>query len=226
MRTKHLLPILLLSLMCLAPAAFAQAPKRTLNEFTPTNKPRRADTTEDKRRLAHGAGANLRSYGQSELDEIANKRPKDPLIPLYAIGLGAFLFVFCAPFAIKLYRDNQKRLEAEATFGRNTESGEAPAAGRGRYAADEGASSNKLATLDANDESKPSVPLVSSDELRERVWNTLLDAQKWLSAEGVARLAKLDPEQTRGELQELAQEGHIELSKDRTGRPIYKMPAA
>lgn len=224
MRTQHILLALLLSLTCLLPAAFAQAPKRALSEYSPTHTSRRADTAEEKRSLARGPGGDLRNYGQSELDQIKQQRPKDPYRVLYAAALCLFLFVCCAPVAMKLYRDNQKRLAAEATFGRNAAGGEGAAA-QSRYTVEAGGASNKLATLESGADNMPSVPLVSPEELRERVWNTLLDAQKWLSAEGVARLAKLDPEQTRGELQELVREGHIELSKDRTGRPIYKMPA-
>ena len=225
MRTQHTLLALLLSLTCLLPSALAQAPKRALSDYSSAHTTRRADTAEEKRSLARGPGGNLRNYGQSDLEQIERQRPRDPYTVLYALALCLFLFVVCAPFAIKLYRDNQRRLAAEATFGRNPAGGEASAV-QSRYARDDGNSYNKLATLESSAENRPSVPLVSPDELRDRVWNTLIDAQKWLSAEGVARLAKLDPEQARGELQELVREGHIELSKDRTGRPIYKMPAA
>ncbi len=225
MRTQHIVLALALSSTCLLPTALAQAPNRaSLSDYTPAHTDRRADTAEERRRLARGGGGNLRSYGQSELDQIARQQPKNPLRFMYGLALVLFIFLFCAPFALKLYRDNQKRLAAEASFGRNSEGG-AAAAAQSRYSADLGSTSNKLATLEESAENRPSVPLVSPEELRERVWNTLLDAQKWLSAEGVARLARLDPEQARGELQELVREGHIELSKDRTGRPIYKMTA-
>jgi hypothetical protein len=223
MRTPNiLLALLIVSFVCLAPSAALSQPKRAsnLSEFTPRQTSRQ-DASQDKRSLARGPSGELRNFDQSE-DMKAMQRPKDPYTPLYALLLVLFLALCCAPVAIKLHGDHKKRLAAESSFGRN--SGGSPA--KDRFDTSNDGPSDKLATLDTlhGEENKPSVPLVSPDELRDRVWNTLLDAQKWLSVEGVARLAKLDPEQTRGELQELAQEGHIEKSKDRTGRPIYKMP--
>lgn len=222
MRTSNFIFVLLLSFAFTAPSAFAQAPKRPISEYSPKQTNRRADTSEEKKSLARGSAGQLRSYDQSDAEHI-HQRPRDPYTPLYAIGLILFLSLCCLPVGMKLHRDNQKRLAAEASFGRNQE-GSGMSENKSRYDATLDGSSDKLATLGDNANNKPSVPLVSPDELRERVWNILIDAQKWLSAEGVARLAQLDPEQAREELQTLVQEGHIEHSKDRTGRPIYKMP--
>ena len=221
MRTPHFLPVLLLAVFCFLPSSsFAQAPKRSgIKEYSPAQASRKADSAEDKRSLAKGNAGKLRSYDHA--DEIAaQKPPSDPYTILYGVLLALFIGMCCAPVMFKLQRDNKKRLADEASFGRNGEGSGDAAAASGRDGPSDG-----LAVLDDAGERHPSVPRVSADELRERVWNTLIDAQKWLSAEGVARLAKLDPDQARGELQDLARDGHIEQSKDRTGRPIYKMPA-
>ena len=225
MRIVQMFAALVLACLLLAPAAFAQGKRGNMGmkdfEYTPSS----GDSGAVDKRAAVSGGKNLRSFDGS--DELEKKKKGDPLTPVYALGLIFAICLCCAPVAIKLYSDNKKRLENEAAFGRNPEGVGEPVS---RKAADQSrrgrnaSNSSALARTDeaGDEEEMPSIPLASPEEVHNKVWYTLADANKWLSAEGVARLAKLDLEQVRAELANLAQDGHIESSKDRTGRPIYK----
>lgn len=216
-----LLAFILVAMLC-APVALAQNSKRAnMRDYTPSNQSQ-GSAPVDKRAMARG-GSQLKDFGSS------GKRVEkkgDPMVPIYALGLVLFLVGGCTPFAMKLIKENNKRLADEASFGRNPEGvGEPVSRGASPRRKDAGGNPGSgLAKLDdaVGEEDKPSVPLASPEEVHEKVWYTLGDAGKWLSAEGVARLAKLDVEQCREELKMLAEDGHIDESKDRTGRPIYK----
>ena len=175
----------------------------------------------DKRALASGSN-KLRSYGSTGAQEMQEK-PSDPLVPVYAIVLCLLIGGGCLPVAMKLMKENNQRLADEATFGRNPDGVGEPVSRRAGPRNAGG--SDELARLgdDGDGAESPGMPRLSPEEVHERVWYKLQDSQKWLSAEGVARLAKLDVEQVREELKLLAQDDYIEESRDKTGRPIYKM---
>ena len=147
--------------------------------------------------------------------------PKDPMTPFYAVILCLLIGAGCLPVAMKLMKENNKRLADEATFGRNPEGVGEPVSKRAGPRG--GGTSDKLARVGDAGEESPSMPRLSPEEVHERVWYKLQEVQKFLSAEGVAKLAKLDLEQTREELQMLAKDGYLEVGRDKSGRPIYRI---
>ena len=234
----YALAVLLFASLLLMPAAFAQPKKANLQNFEYTPSSQGSSGPVDKRAAVNG---NKQLRVDPTSDEAKEKKTGNPNKPFYVIGLILFILAGCSPFAVRLFRENNERLAAQNAFGRNPDGvGEPvhapkkkPSAGEGRIGSDprkrraSSADSSALARTDENygAEEKPSVPLVSPEELHEKVWYTLADSGKWMTAESVARVAKLDLEQVREELTALAEEQHIESTKDRVGRPMYKFIA-
>lgn len=231
----YALAVLLFATLLLMPTAFAQPKKSNLQDFKYDPDANRSGPV-DKRAAVNG-NRKLRAVSEPG-DELAKKK-SNPKKPLYALGLAMFLILGCSPLALKLFRENKERLNNQNAFGRNPEgvgepvyapkkrtdaggvrAGSDPRRGRRNASSD----SNALARTDEDygASEKPAMPLVSPEELHEKVWYTLADSGKWLTAESVARMAKLDLEQVREELAALAEEQHIDSTKDRVGRPMYK----
>lgn len=205
MRTRKLLFVAVLASLLAMPAVTALAQP--------------SGNAPDKRALASGSN-KLRSFGSTGSQEI-KETPKDPMVPLYALVLCLLIGGGCLPVAMKLMKENNKRLADEATFGRNPDGVGEPVSKRAGPRG--GGTSDKLARVGDAGEESPSMPRLSPEEVHERVWYKLQEVQKFLSAEGVAKLAKLDLEQTREELQMLAKDGYLEVGRDKSGRPIYRI---
>ncbi len=222
MRTRKLAILFLLML----PLSAGAQKRPEVREYSgPTEGPSEAEIAAAKRRAT--GNIDVKEYGKSAL-------PKEKPIPWMAIGLGFLVLLALSPLAYKTFLSTRKDLEDQATFGRK---GTTPPDEKGASSEDKPRPAVRRAQQQAaapNGEESPqqkanetrmidASALNASANARDLVWNALSQAGQWVSAEWVAKQAKLPAGTTQGEIDTLVAEGYLEQTKDKSGRPVFRV---
>jgi hypothetical protein len=217
-------------LLVCAGAALAQPKRSGIKSYEKADDdPQSAEERQMARRRAAGLG-EVRVFGKTNL-------PPPKPFPWYAIGLGCLVLAGLAPFGWKAYVSTRQDLEDNATFGLQAGTRRAPpedSASAKQPVADLASLSKRPASRRPGTSAAPApaeqgggeTRVLNLNEIekspRDKVWDAVSAATNWVSSDWVASSAGMTAAEVADEIGALVEEGYLQETKDRNGKPVFK----
>jgi hypothetical protein len=217
--------LLALALASAAPASAAQ--RGGLSEYHPAPASGPAKTNEEIQAEARRA-AGLRDVKGFE---VANT-PKPRRFPWLATGLAVVALLVASPFAYRMFKSTRSDLQDQATFGLSgarrgadeaPEEGAAAPARIARRPPARAAGETRIVKTPVAPGAEAKPPPSAPARARDRIWDAVTAANSWVSVEWVSTQSGLSSEVVADEIGALAQEGYLQQTRDRAGKPVFRV---